>query len=78
MCKVTYAEKNYLRRNYIYWTVSTNYTTIYAYVFYASTTGGLGDYNPINSEAVVPVINIKTDNISYSGTGIEGDPIEIE
>ena len=72
------SEQNYLRRSYYYWTASPSSSDSSAYVFYADYTGTLGDYATSYSWAVVPVINLKTDNISYSGSGIDSDPIEIE
>ncbi len=71
-------DKNYLRRSYTYWTASPHISDIRAYVSGAIYTGSLGSNYTYNSWTVVPVINLKTDNISYSGTGIASDPIEIE
>ncbi len=72
------SNQNYLRRSYSYWTATPYHSTIYAFVFLFNSTGDFIDYDTNGNDNVVPVINLKTDNISYSGTGIASDPIEIE
>ncbi len=72
------SEQNYLRRSYIYWTASPNNSSRNAYVFSAGSAGNL-DYSTARSSwAVVPVINLKTDNLTYSGTGEVGNEIDIQ
>ncbi len=76
----TYAsEQNYLRRSYGYWTASPNNSNSHVYVLDASTPGSLS-YVSANNDigAVVPVINLKTDNLTYSGTGEVDNPINIK
>ncbi len=71
--------QNYLRRNYCYWLVSPyGYYNHLPQIFTGDDTGPLSGIDASGPGFVVPVINLKTDNISYSGTGAEGDPIEIE
>ncbi len=72
------SEKNYLRRSYDYWTASPSNSNIDANVFYASSAGFLNGNNTTISWAVVPVINLKTDNLTYSGTGEVGNEIDIQ
>ncbi len=72
------SEQNYLRRSYTYWTASPSDSNNYASVFYARSAGRLVSDHASSSWAVVPVINLKTDNLTYSGTGEVDDPINIE
>ncbi len=72
------SDQNYLKRSYWYWSNSPGFSNSDANIFCASSTGNLNSYSTSASGAVVPVINIKTDNISYSGSGIDSDPIKIE
>ncbi len=70
---------NYLRRSYWYWSTTPYYSSTEANILVAYRAYTFEIYSSTyESGAVVPVINLQTDNISYSGTGIEGDPIEIE
>ncbi len=69
-------DKNYLRRSY--WTASPYSSNGNANVFAAVFTGNLENDGTYNSWAVVPVINLKTDKLTYSGTGEVNDPIDIQ
>ncbi len=78
-------QNNYLyysdSSNNYFWTSSPHSISdgFSAFGFYSSLTDCyLSIQTMNNARGVRPVINLKTDNISYSGTGIEGDPIEIE
>ncbi len=70
-------DKNYLRRSYSYLTASPDSSNFNANVFTAYYTGRLDNYITFTSWAVVPVINLKTDNLTYSGTGEVGNEIVI-
>lgn len=71
------SDQNYLRRSYNYWTITPQHSDFDPFVFYAGSFGAFEEGGANNSGAVVPVINLKTDNITYSGSGIDSDPIQI-
>ncbi len=77
-------EKNWLINfEYAYWTISPasknrSGRLIYGQMF-ASWSSNFDFSSPSKDViSIIPVINLKIDNISYSGSGIEGNPIEIQ
>ncbi len=69
--------QNYLSRSYDCWAMSPISTSDFTSVFLTISRGYLSGLGIDSEMSIVPVINLKTDNITYSGSGIEDDPIEI-
>ncbi|MBO5138121.1 MAG: hypothetical protein J6B89_00565, partial [Bacilli bacterium] len=70
----------YLHSGTTYWTMSPSlFNRLFsANAFCVASTGTLAEFSVNSGYGVRPVINLKTDNLSFKGTGTKEDPYVIE